>query len=274
MNENDMHDREFKAIKYSVHDGVATVVLNRPRFKNALNFDMRSELDEVVCVIQRDRRIKVLVLNGAGGAFCSGGDISAMQDAYTAEQARDRMLDLHLVIENLLTLDRPIITVIEGPAYRAGLGLALTGDLILASTDAKFCLSFLKLGAIPDCGIFYTLPRMIGMQRAKALAFSAREFGAQEALQMGIVAEIHSSEQIHERAASVARALAALPLSVLNLTKRAFNLSLDSHLGSMLELEATGQGIARSVPFHHQEATKFMQKKPLSFKWPPHGRSA
>ena len=268
MSESDSGEHSFEAIKYSVREGIASIVLNRPRFKNALNFVMRRELDEVVCAIQRNRAIKVLVLSGAGGAFCSGGDISTMHEISTAEQARDRMLDLHLIIENLLTLDRPIITVVEGPAYGAGLGLALTGDLILAAPNSKFCLSFLRLGAIPDCGIFYTLPRIIGVQRAKALAFSAREFGADEAAQMGIVAEIHPSDLIHERAANIAQALATLPLSVLNLTKRAFNLSLDSGLGSMLELEAAGQGIARSAPFHIQEALKFMSKEPLSFTWP------
>lgn len=258
---------EYQAITYSVIDHVVTVTLNRPARRNALDMTMRQELTQAVAEIRRDRQIKVLVLRGAGGAFCAGGDISSMAGNNSAEHARDRMLDLQVAISDLLNLDRPIISVVDGPAYGAGVGLALTGDLILASPRARFCLSFLRLGAIPDCGVFYTLPRIVGLQRAKELAFSTREIGPDEAKDMGMVFEIQPEDSIDARAQAIASSMSKLPLAALSLTKRIFNASLNSDLNTMLELEATGQGIARSTAFHDEAATRFMEKKPPLYRW-------
>lgn len=258
---------EYQAITYSVIDQVATLTLNRPSRRNALDMTMRQELAQVVAAIRLDRQIKVLVLQGAGGAFCAGGDISSMAGNNSAEHARDRMLDLQVVISDLLNLDRPIISVVDGPAYGAGFGLALTGDLILASPRARFCLSFLRLGAIPDCGVFYTLPRIVGLQRAKELAFSTREIGPDEAKELGIVFEIQPEHSIDTRAQTIASGMSKLPLTALSLTKRIFNASLNSDLNTMLELEATGQGIARSTTYHDEAATRFMEKQPPLYRW-------
>ena len=128
---------EFKTLLYAVEGGVATITLNRPAQKNALDLTMREELAHQVDAIRRDRGIRVVILAGAGGAFCSGGDISTMGSGGSAEQARERMASLLLTIEGLITLDRPVIAAVDGPAYGAGLGLALTADLILASPRAR-----------------------------------------------------------------------------------------------------------------------------------------
>lgn len=258
---------DYQTILYAVEDGVATITLNRPAQKNALDMVLREELGHVVSAIRRDRGIRVLILGGAGGAFCAGGDISTMHASGSAEEAYERMAKLHLTIEDLLTLDRPVIAKIDGPAYGAGVGLALTADLVLASPRARFCLSFLRLGAIPDCATFYTLPRIVGVQRAKELAFSTREFGAEEAKAMGIVFEIHPEHQIDERARLIARSMAALPTAVLAITKRGFNASLNSDLATMLALEASGQGVVRSSSYHQEAAQRFINKQAQRFGW-------
>lgn len=259
----------YQAVTYTVANHVATLTLNRPERRNALDWTMRAELSEIVAALRHDRDVKVLVLQGAGGAFCAGGDISTMGSDNAADQARDRMLNLQVLVADLLNLDRPVIAVVDGPAYGAGVGLALTADLILASTRARFCLSFLRLGAVPDCGVFYTLPRIVGVQRAKALAFSTREFGAAEARDMGIVSEIHGPAEVHQRAQDLAAGLSVLPLTALSLTKRVFNASLNSDLNTMLELEAAGQGIARSTAFHAEAAARFIDKRAPLYQWPP-----
>jgi len=260
--------RKFKTLLYGVEAGVATITLNRPAQKNALDMVMREELAQVVGEIRRDRGVRVLILGGAGAAFCAGGDISTMGSGGTAEEARERMATLLVTIEDLISLDRPVIAAIDGPAYGAGLGLALTADLILASPRARFCLSFLRLGAIPDCATLYTLPRIVGLQRAKELAFSTREFLAEEAKAMGIVFEIQPSERIHQRARQLALSMVELPMAALSLTKRAFNASLNSDLKTMLELEAAGQGVVRSSPYHRDAAKRFLDKAPQRFQWP------
>ncbi|NYT61936.1 enoyl-CoA hydratase/isomerase family protein [Alcaligenaceae bacterium] len=259
--------KEWETIKFSVVDHVATLTLNRPEKKNALNATMRQELADVVSAIRRDRQIKVLVLDGAGGSFCAGGDISTMNADASAELSRERMASLHGVISDLLTLDRPVIAVVDGPAYGAGVGFALAADLILASPRARFCLSFLKLGIVPDCGIFYTLPRIVGLQRAKELAFSTREFDAEEAKSMGMVFEIQPEEHIRQRAQELALSMSQLPLTALSITKKALNASLNSDLNTMLEIEATGQGVARSTEFHKTAVAQFTEKKPPLYQW-------
>lgn len=256
---------QWKTLSVTRQEAVVTLMLNQPHSRNAIDTVMREELSRVISDIRQDRSIKTLVLAGAGGAFCSGGDIRSMVADNSAEAARSRMVSLQGCIRDLLTLDRPIIAAVDGPAYGAGLGLALTADLVLASPRARFCLSFLRLGAVPDCGVFYSLPRIIGSHLAKQLAFSTREFSAEEAKNMGIVFEIHPEQQVLERAQDMAQKLAQLPLASLAMTKKGFNASLDSSLDTMLELEAMGQGIARSTDFHQHAADSFKKKEPLLF---------
>ena len=256
---------QWESILYAKQDHVATLTLNRPESRNAIDSVMRLELARAITDIRQDREIKVLILAGNAGAFCSGGDIRSMTTDNTSEEARDRMVSLQGCIRDLLSLDRPIIAAVDGPAYGAGFGLALTADLILASPRARFCLSFMRLGAVPDCGVFYTLPRVVGTHLAKQLAFSTREFDAEQAKAMGIVFEIHPQQEIHERAQDMASKLSCLPLASLALTKKIFNASLDSSLDTILEMEAMGQGIARSTAFHLDSAQRFRQKQPALF---------
>jgi len=137
-----MTNMEMEAITYSVADGVATLTLNRPAKKNALDSVMRTEIGAVIAELRRDRGIQALVITGAGGAFCAGGDLRAMDTGGNAEVARNRMADLHVWMHDLLTLDRAVIAAVDGPAYGAGFGLALAADFIIASPRARFCLSF------------------------------------------------------------------------------------------------------------------------------------
>lgn len=260
-----LEHESLEPVLYVKREQVATLTLNRPNTRNAIDSEMRVALARIVSEIRRDRDIKVLILAGRDGAFCSGGDIKSMTSDHSAEQARDRMISLQGCIRDLFELDRLIIAAVDGPAYGAGLGLALTADLILASERARFCLSFLRLGAVPDCGVFYSLPRIVGTHMAKQLAFSTRDFDAQQAQKMGIVFEIHSHETILERALDIARELSKLPHASLALTKKIFNASLDSSMDAMFEMEAMGQGIARSTDFHLESANRFKNKQPLFF---------
>ena len=263
-----MDQTEMETIIYTVSEGVATLTLNRPKQKNALDMVMRREISEVVSSIKSDRGIRALILAGSGGAFCAGGDVRTMDAGGNAEEARNRMADLHMWLADLLNLDRPVIAAVDGPAYGAGFGLALAADFILATPGARFCLPFLRLGMIPDCGMLYTLPRVVGLQRAKELAFSTREVDADEARQLGIVFEIHSADRIDARARQLALSFTQASQTALSLTKRALNTSLDSNLATMLEMEANGQGLARSTGYHRDAVSRFIQKQLPLFQWP------
>jgi len=178
---------DFKTIRFSVDNQVATLTLDNPSKRNALDPAMRVEVAQVITHIRRDPSIRALILTGANGHFCSGGDLKNIATVGLDNQGwRQRLQDLHVWLQDLLTLDRPVIAAVDGAAAGAGFSLALAADFVLATPRARFCMSFLKVGLVPDCGAFYTLPRIVGVQRAKELMLSARDVEGPEALQLGL----------------------------------------------------------------------------------------
>ncbi len=260
----------METILYTCDEGVATITLNRPQSKNALDATMDVELDQLLTTITRDDTVRAVILTGAGGAFCAGGDVRKMNDAseQTPESRRKRMRRGHRVVRALHALDRPVIAAVDGVAYGAGFSIALLADIILASTRARFCMAFGRIGLVPDYGALYTLPRVVGLQRAKEIMFSAREIGAAEAKEIGIAMELAEPEALMARARAMALALGSASPTALALTKDALNGSLDSSLDSLLELEAAGQGVAGSTAYAQDAFRRFSEKQPGRFQWP------
>lgn len=250
-----------------LEDGVATLTLNRPEAKNALNDEMRTEMSDAIQRIRADRGVRAVVLRGAGSDFCSGGDVRGM-NVTSAEAGRNRIDDLHGWVSTLIELDRPVIAAVDGVCYGAGFSFALAADFVIASTRARFCMPFMKVGLVPDCGAFYTLPRVVGLARAKDLVFTAREVGAREAQQIGAVLEVAEPDALHARAAQIAACLAAASPVAFGLAKRALNQSLGSDLRTMLEIESAAQGIAFTTEFHREAVQRFRSKAEPLFRWP------
>ncbi len=248
-------------------DAVATLTLNRPGVKNAIDAAMRTAMREAVHAVRRDRSVRAVILRGAGNAFCSGGDVRGMT-VETAEEGRNRLDDVHDWIATLGELDRPVVAAVDGIAFGAGFSLALIADLVIATTRARFCMPFLKVGLVPDFGAFFTLPRAVGLARAKDLVFTAREIGAAEAQRYGAVLEVVAPERLDARCAAVAAALAAAPPAAFGLAKRALNLSLGSDLKTMLELESAMQGIAYTTDAHRDAVRRFRDKVEPLYAWP------
>jgi 2-(1,2-epoxy-1,2-dihydrophenyl)acetyl-CoA isomerase len=228
---------------------------------------MRVALRDAVYAIRADRSVRAVILRGTGADFCSGGDIRGM-NIDDAQAGRERIDDLHGWIGLLLDLDRPVIAAVDGVAYGAGFSLAILTDLVIASPRARFCMPFMKVGLVPDCGAFYTLPRVVGMSRAKDLVFSAREIGAEEAKDMGAVFEIVPQNALHDRARQLATSLAGASPVAFGLAKRALNQSCGSDLRAMLEMEALAQGIAFTTDYHQEAVRRFKEKEPPLFQWP------
>jgi 2-(1,2-epoxy-1,2-dihydrophenyl)acetyl-CoA isomerase len=251
---------------FDVKDGVATVTLNRPEQKNALSSPMRDGLDDAIRRIRRDREIRAVILRGAGNDFCSGGDVRGMSPR-SAEDGRNRMDDMQPFISALIDLDRPVIAAVDGVAYGAGFSLALAADFVIATPRARFCLPFLKVGIVPDLGAFYTLPRVIGLARAKDLVFTAREIGAEEAQGMGAVFEIHSPDTLYHRAEQIAQSLSGASSVAFGLSKRALNMSLSSDLRTLLEMESAAQGVVCTTQAHQDAVQRFKERLPARFQW-------
>lgn len=249
---------------------VATILFNRPEARNALSVAMMDDLDQVLFDIGRDATIRAVVLTGSGGAFCAGGDVQRMNATgeETPDERRARLRRAHRSVKALHALDRPVIAAVDGAAFGAGFGLALLCDIVLASTRARFCMAFGRVGLVPDYGSLYTLPRVVGLQRAKEIMFSAREIGPIEAQQLGIVLEVTEPEALLARANTLAQALAQASPTALALTKDALNVSLDNSLDTMLELEAAGQGVAGSSAYARECFRRFAAKERGPFQWP------
>jgi len=256
------------AVLFEVTDGVATLTMNRPARKNALDAELRAELAQRVHEIERDRSVRAVVLTGSGGAFCAGGDLRGIQAAALDNDGwRQRMKDVHAWLLPLLTLDRPLIAAVDGPAFGAGFSLALAADFVVASPRARFCLSFMRIGVVPDFGALYTLPRIVGVQRAKELMLSARELSALEAKALGIVLELVPPDDLLRRAQALAASFVqASPLAV-SLVKRALA-AAPADLQTMLEFEADAQALCFGSAPHKAAVARFLDKQPALFQWP------
>ncbi len=261
----------MKTLDYRLDDGVATLTLNRPEAKNALDPTMADELGECLAAIRADESVRVLVLAGAGGAFCAGGDVKAMGQGgpRTPEQRRAGMARYTRICTELMALDRPVIAAVDGVAYGAGFSLALMCDIVLLSERARLCMVFQRIGLVPDMGAFYTLPRVVGLQRAKELIFSAREIDAAEALRLGLAMEVVPAEALAARAQAIARSFAGASPVAMSIAKRALQASLGSDLQTLLEIESSGQALASNSDYAKEAVRRFAAREPAQFRWPP-----
>lgn len=259
----------METLEYTCTEGVATLTLKRPEARNALSVPMVGELDERLTQIARDDGVRVLILTGAGGAFCAGGDVRSMHGSTRDAQTwRSGMRRAHRIVRTLHRLDKPVIAAVDGVAFGAGFSLALLADIVLVSDRARFCMAFGRVGLVPDYGALYTLPRVVGLQRARELMLSAREVGAQEARAIGLALEIHAPDQLLDRAQAMARSLCGTSAQAMAITRDALNVSLDSDLEAMLQIEASGQGIAGTDAYALDAFRRFAEKQPGRFRWP------
>lgn len=250
--------------------GVALVTLNRPQAKNALDGEVTDALVAHLRALRNDDTVHAIVLTGAGGDFCAGGDVKAMGQGgvRSVEQRRVGMTRYRDLAMAMAGLDKPVVAAVDGVAYGAGLSLALWADMVLVSARARMAMVFHRIGLVPDVGAWYTLPRVVGLQRAKELVYSAREFGAQEALSMGLAMELHPPEALLERALEIAHSFEGASAAAMSLSKQALQASLQSDLNTMLDFEATAQAVAGSSDYTRESMRRFAAREPAQFRWP------
>ena len=165
-------------------------------------------------------------------------------------------------------MDKPLIAAVDGPAFGAGFSLALAADMVLATPRARFCMSFMRIGLVPDCGAFYTLPRVVGIQRAKELMMTAREVDVHEAHRLGIVMEVVEVDGLMAAAHEYAHRLKNASRLATGLIKQRVNDSLGHNLRHVLNTEANDQGLCFCDPYNAQAVERFFAKEPALFQWP------
>jgi enoyl-CoA hydratase/carnithine racemase len=245
-------------------NGVVTLTLNRPEKKNAMNRAMFDELLAVFREVNDSPTDRVLVITGAGSAFCSGADL-----ADRATDARHSLARLHWVADIALALHRiprPVIAKVNGVAVGAGMNLALGCDLIVASEHARFSELFARRGLSIDFAGSWLLPRLIGMHRAKELAFLADIISAKEAAEIGLVNRVVPADQLDAFVGDWADRLAAGPPLTLAMTKRLLTNSFGVSMDEALEAEGLAQTVNLGTDDTTEAIRAFLEKREPHFK--------
>ncbi|MDH3601862.1 MAG: enoyl-CoA hydratase/isomerase family protein [Candidatus Tectomicrobia bacterium] len=256
---------------FDVSEHIATLTLNRPEARNAFSTEMRQSLATALEHIRQKAGsdIKAVIITGAGGAFCAGGNVKAMQDRHQSSpiENRQNMREGHRVLKALRDLEMPVIAAVDGPAAGAGCNLALACDFILASERARFIQAFIRIGLVPDWAGMYLLPRIVGTQKAKELIFSGRSLGAPEAKELGLVFEVYDAAELPQAARAFAGRFRHASTDAIGLAKTILNQTFDIDFHTALELEAQAQSAIRSSDYHLESVKRFNSKQPLPFNW-------
>jgi 2-(1,2-epoxy-1,2-dihydrophenyl)acetyl-CoA isomerase len=256
-------------IQVAIREGVAHIVLNRPEKRNALSLEMRTALWSAIDSAEKDQAVRAMLISGEGEHFCAGGDTAEMRpDGLDAEAGRDRIGPVTKGAQRLLESTKPVVVAVDGCAYGAGCSLALAADFVVATERSNFCMSFLRLGLIPDaCGLF-TLPRVVGWMRAKEMLYSTRPVGGTEAFNFGMVNELAAPEDLRARSLEIALSMVSLPRTAFALVKAAMLRSLSVDLATMTDAEMSGQAVAYSSAYHEEAVNRLRAGLPTLYNWP------
>jgi enoyl-CoA hydratase/carnithine racemase len=250
----------------SVNNGIATIKLNRPEVRNAINDQMRAELISAFEQVAVDASIRAVILTGEGKGFCSGGDIGGMRarlEAPAGEVAFNgwkRQQSTHKGVAVIHGLTKPVIAAMNGAAFGLGLDMALACDFIIASEYAKMSMSFLKRGLVSDGGGMYFLPRRVGLARAKELILTARVVEPAEALQIGMIDRIAPAESLLQEAQTWAEELTIGSAASVALTKQILDKTFESTDEQIFALGREAQAICYTTSEHRQSVEDFLNK--------------
>lgn len=254
---------------YTVEDGVARLTLNRPDSLNSFNAELHAEMRQALKAVRQDDSVRALLLTGSGRGFCAGQDLSDRNVAPGTE-APDLGESLEKrynpMLRELRDLPFPTVCAVNGVAAGAGANIALACDIVLAARSASFIQAFCKIGLIPDSGGTWTLPRLVGMARAKGLALLGDRLSAEQAEQWGMIWKVVDDAALQDEALTLARHLATQPTRGLALIKRALHASADNDFDTQLNLERDLQRLAGRTADYREGVAAFMEKRQPSFK--------
>ena len=231
-------------IDVTENNGITTITLNRPEKLNAFAGHMRRDLAEALEHAGSDRNARVVIITGAGRAFCAGGDVAAMAeliDRHDAEEFSRLLGSARRVVTAIRQMNKPVIAAVNGPASGAGCNLAFACDLRIASTTASFTQSFVKVGLHPDWGGTYFLPRLVTPNKACEMFFLGESIDAAEAKRLGIVNAVVEPEELEATMRQIAERLRAAPPIPLGAAKQAVYMSQSADLEEMLRYETEAQ---------------------------------
>ena len=259
----------YETVLLSKEGPVTTITLNRPEFLNALSPKLMHELDDVLEFVAKDTECRAVVITGAGRAFTSGGDVAldvAVVHKMPAFEWREYDIKFCSVIKRIYWMEKPVIAAVNGPATGGGLDLALACDIRIASDKAKFGMFYVRVAGISDLGGIYLLPRIIGLGRAKLMAFTGDLIGAEEAEHFGIVDKLVKESEFVDAVHTLSHKLGNMPTKAIGMTKQAMHRSLEMNLDTSLDYCNNAQLLMFSTEDFQEGFSSFMEKRKPVFK--------
>jgi enoyl-CoA hydratase/carnithine racemase len=255
-------------LEYTVNDGIGTILLNRPATKNAFTYPMIDQWAAALRSARTDPAVRVVVVTGAGDAFCSGVDLGEFNADATGPLAVKSALHdrIHRVAYALEDLDKPMIAAVNGIAVGAGMDMALMCDIRLVASSARLSEGYIRVGLVPGDGGCYFLPRVVGMAKALELLWTGDFIDAQEALRLGIASYVYPDEDFRASVTAFAARLAAQPPINVQMIKRAAYQSARADLRTALDLISSHMAVVRSTHDSAEAMSAFRERRPPSFE--------
>ena len=250
---------------YELKDGIATITLNRPDTYNAFNNDLSFQFIDALKQTRKDPNVRVVVITGAGKAFCSGQDLKDVKGKKRSlgESVEKRY---NPMVKLITGIEKPFICRMNGVAAGAGASIALACDYTIASEKAKMVWAFANIGLVLDSGSSYFLPRLVGRQKAFELATLGNKITAAQALELGLVNQVVAPEELDEAVHAIASRYAKAPTKAIGLIKRMLTRSFNSSIAEMLEMEKHGQEIAGRTEDYQEGVAAFNEKRTPVYK--------
>ncbi|MFN4084139.1 MAG: enoyl-CoA hydratase-related protein [Bacteroidia bacterium] len=256
----------YETILFEVKNNIATLTLNRPEVFNAFNEQLSFDVADALKQTSKDKSIRVLIITGAGKAFCSGQDLKSIAGNQNRSLSESLYKRYNPMIKAIRNLNIPVICKLNGVAAGAGCSLALACDMIVASENASLIEVFINVGLVLDSGSSYFLPRLVGSAKAFELATMGSKVTATQAFEWGMVNRVVKPEELDAETDKIAQYYAAAPTKAIGLMKKMLNKSFNSSLDEMLEYEAYCQEIAGRSNDYKEGVSAFNEKRKPEFK--------
>lgn len=257
---------ELSTVSYRVEDGVAVIGMNRQKAMNSLNQQLFVDMTTAFEAARDDNAVRAVVFTGEGRCFCAGGDIAEMKGIVTNEAFVTFMTIAGNFTKLLNNFPKPVIAAAHGAIAGAGTSLMMGCDVAIVADNASFIVAFGAVGLIPDCGLHYLLPRVVGPNRAKEMMLTQRPVKAEEMLSLGIANKVVPAEELMAAALKMAKKFARGPLNAYAMSKALFNTYAQVDLATMLANEARDQASARTNVNGEEGLGAFLEKRPANFQ--------
>ena len=253
-------------ILFSIENAVGRITFNRPLVFNSMHHAMRMEILEALDICENDPGIRAVYITGTGKAFCAGEDLQEVTDPNGPSLAEIISTGYNPMVLKIRQLEKPVVAAVNGVAAGAGANIALACDIVVATASASFTQAFSKIGLIPDSGGTWTLPRLVGFQRATALMMLSDKISATEAANIGMIWKVFPDESFPADSLKLVETLAQMPTRGLALTKQALNHSFANDFATQSVLEDRLQTMAGNTEDYREGVAAFLEKRKPVFK--------